>query len=36
LAIMNSAAINTGVQVSLLHANLHSFLYMPRSDEAVS
>jgi hypothetical protein len=29
LAIVNSAAIHMGVQVSLLHADLHSFEKMP-------
>jgi hypothetical protein len=32
LAIMNSAAINMGVQVSLLCAHLYSFRYMPKND----
>jgi hypothetical protein len=30
VAIVNSAAINLGVQVSLLHPDLHYFGYMPR------
>jgi hypothetical protein len=32
LALMNSAAVNTGVQVSLSYCDLHSFGYMPRSN----
>jgi hypothetical protein len=36
LAIVNRDAINTGVQVPLLHADLHSFRYVPRSDIAGS
>jgi hypothetical protein len=36
LAIVNSAAINMGGQVSLLYANLHSFRYTPRSYTAGS
>jgi hypothetical protein len=31
LAIINSAAINMGVQVSLLYPNIHSFEYIHRS-----
>jgi hypothetical protein len=31
LATVNSAAINIGVQMSLLYPELHSFRYMPRS-----
>jgi hypothetical protein len=31
LAVMNSAAINIGVKVSLLYPELHSFEYMPKS-----
>jgi hypothetical protein len=34
LDIGNNARINIGVKVSLLYANLHSFGYMPRSEEA--
>jgi hypothetical protein len=30
LTIVNSAAINMSVQVSLLHADLHSFDYLPQ------
>jgi hypothetical protein len=33
LAIMNTAVINIGMQVSLLYADLHSFEYMPSSTE---
>jgi hypothetical protein len=32
LAIVNSAAVNISVQVSLLYPNLYSFGYVPRSD----
>jgi hypothetical protein len=31
LATENSAAINIGVQVSLLYPDLHSFMYIPRN-----
>jgi hypothetical protein len=36
LAIVNSAAINTGVQISLLHADLRYFGYMPEGGIAGS
>jgi hypothetical protein len=31
LAIVNGGVINMGVHVSFLHADLHSFRYMPKS-----
>jgi hypothetical protein len=31
LAIVHSAAVNMGVQVSVLYPDLHSFRYMPKS-----
>jgi hypothetical protein len=36
LVIANSAAINIGVQISVLHVDLHFFKYMPRSGMAGS
>jgi hypothetical protein len=36
LATVNSAAINMGVQVSQLYADLHSLRYIPRSGTAGS
>jgi hypothetical protein len=36
LVIVNSAAINIGVPVSLLYPDLHSFIYIPRSGIAGS
>jgi hypothetical protein len=34
LVIVNTAAINMGVHVSHLYADLHSFRYMPKSGTA--
>jgi hypothetical protein len=31
MAVVNRAAINMGIQVSLLYIDLHSFGYMPKS-----
>jgi hypothetical protein len=31
LAIVKKAAINIGIQVSLLHIDLYPFVYMPKS-----
>jgi hypothetical protein len=36
VAIVNSAAVNTGMQVSLLYPDLHSFRYMSRNGIAGS
>jgi hypothetical protein len=36
LAVVNSAAVNTGVQVALSYAGAHSFGYTPRSGFAKS
>jgi hypothetical protein len=32
LAIVNSAAVNMGVQMALLYPEAHSFQYMPKSE----
>jgi hypothetical protein len=34
LAIVKRAAINTGMQVSLLYIDLNSFVYVPKSGMA--